>query len=314
MNKPDDLQIDDRWVKSHRGKKNPVDQRLPYATHLEPERAPDGQIEQIGTIFLTNKECPFQCLMCDLWKNTTDQSVQPGAIPHQIDWALNKLQGATSIKLYNSGNFFDAKAIPTTDYRAIADLLQNFNRVIVENHPKLINKHVLNFQQLLAPNLEMAMGLETIHPQVLSQLNKKMTLQDYQRAVLKLRDLGIPARAFILLRPPFLNESEGVVWAQKSIEYAFEIGVQTVAVIPTRRGNGALEHLETHGYFTPPILKSLEQVLRFGIGLKAGNVFADLWDLHLFSSCSKCLALRRERLQLMNLHQEIFPEIDCDCD
>jgi len=66
----------------------------------------------VATIFLTNRECPWRCVMCDLWKNTLIDSVPLGAIPSQIDYALARLPAARQIKLYNSGSFFDTQAIP----------------------------------------------------------------------------------------------------------------------------------------------------------------------------------------------------------
>ena len=313
MRKQVDFQINDHWVQSRRGPHNQVDPRKPYAYLVEEERDNHGGLEQVATVFLTNKECPFKCLMCDLWKNTTTKSVESGAIPAQIEWALSRLPRATSIKLYNSGNFFDINAIPVSDYPAIAELLSEFNRVIVENHPRLINDNTFKFQKLLASELEIAMGLETSHPEVLKKLNKKMTLEHFRQAVEILDRNQITSRAFILLKPPFLDESEGIYWAKRSIEFAFESGVYSVTVIPTRHGNGALNELGELGYFSPPNIKSLEQVLEYGIGLSAGNVFADLWDIELFSSCSKCLENRKARIHQMNLHQVLLPQVACDC-
>ncbi|MGV2341979.1 MAG UNVERIFIED_CONTAM: hypothetical protein LVR18_51130 [Planctomycetaceae bacterium] len=45
--------------------------------------------------------------MCDLWQNTLTETVSPGLIPQQIDFALQRLPHAPHLKLYNSGNFFD---------------------------------------------------------------------------------------------------------------------------------------------------------------------------------------------------------------
>jgi uncharacterized Fe-S cluster-containing MiaB family protein len=140
-----------------------------------------------------------------------------------------------------------------------------------------------------------------------------MTLGDFKQAVNLLKQHGILTRSFILLRPPFLDESEGIFWAEHSLEFAFAAGVQSAVVIPTRRGNGALDQIGELGYFSPPDIRSLELVLAYGIGLNMGNVFADLWDLQLFSSCSECLEQRKDRLHLMNLHQSIYPEVVCTC-
>ena len=298
---------------SQRGIKNPLDPFRPYHQLVETERSAEGEVTSVATIFLTNKECPFRCLMCDLWKNTTDQTVPGGAIPQQIEWALADLPPATSIKLYNSGNFFDTRAIPESDYAAIAGLLSGFETVTVESHPKLLGNRVRQFQKMLAGKLEVALGLETVHPVVLKKLNKRMDLVEFEAAVSFLSQNGISSRAFILLKPPFLNEVEGVTWAKKSIDFAFDVGVECVVVIPTRAGNGALEVLAEKRLFSSPTIYSLERVLDYGIEKNKGRVFADLWDLKKFSTCSHCLEARINRIHQINLSQNGSDPVSCNC-
>ena len=130
--------INNKWIVSNRGKKNAVDPQRPFAWLVEKERSVSGKIEDTAIIFLTNVECPFHCLICDLWKNTTEKPVPVGAIPNQIEWALEQLPEVKHLKLYNSGNFFDQRAIPEKDHIRIASLVSSFETVIVESHPKLI--------------------------------------------------------------------------------------------------------------------------------------------------------------------------------
>jgi len=313
MNKKVEASINNKWIVSTRGKKNHIDPQKPYSWLVEKERTRSGKIEDTGTIFLSNLECPFRCLMCDLWKNTTNKSVRTGDIPNQIEWALKQMPEVKHLKLYNSGNFFDKKAIPEEDYSQIASLLSDFETVIVESHPKFINKKCLLFKEMLKPELEVAIGLETVHLDVLQKLNKQMTLNDFSKAVRFLAKNGIRSRAFILLRPPFLSESEGIFWANKSIDYAFEVGVQCCTVIPVRAGNGAMDILMKKGDFSFPMLSSLERVLEYGIGLSSGRVFADVWDLELFSDCEKCFDERQRRLMTMNLNQKNVDQVACNC-
>ncbi len=301
-------------VVSARGSKNRVDPHIPWAALVEPERAAHGQIVQVATIFLTNRECPLRCLMCDLWKNTTDEPVPSGAIPAQIDHALARLPPAQHIKLYNSGNFFDPLAIPPGDHVAIAERVRGFDNVIVENHPRMCGKACLEFRDSLATRLEVALGLETVHPEVLPTLHKRMSLADFDRAVEFLAASDIVVRAFILLKPPLLNEQEGVEWAFRSIEHAFDVGVSCCSVIPTRAGNGIMEQLQRDGRFAPPTLASLELVLESGIELGRGRVFADLWDAQRLESCSRCRERRIGRLRQMNLNQQVLPRTLCDCE
>lgn len=291
-----------------------MDWHLPYAWNVENERTRSGNVEEVGTIFLTNKECPFQCLMCDLWKNTTDQPVPLGAIPAQIEYALERMSSVKHLKLYNSGSFFDPGAIPRKDYQAIANLLKDFETVIVESHTHFIDERVLHFRDMLNATLQVAIGLETVHPEILSLLNKRMSTDDFRKAVLFLKQNEIESRAFILHQLPFLTLEEGSEWTRKSIDFAFDSGVECCILIPLRAGNGAMDELKQRGDFQLPTVSSLESVLEYGLGLKRGRVFADLWDLEIFSDCDKCLDGRKQRIKTMNFSQKIQNLIVCSCD
>jgi uncharacterized Fe-S cluster-containing MiaB family protein len=259
------------------------------------------------------------------------------------------LPPARHVKLYNSGNFFDRQAIPPEDYAAIAQRVAGFQTVIVENHPALCGRACVEFRDLLRANakrasaesgsremdalkaglqdaprdeavtvqLEVAMGLETVHPGILPRLNKQMTLDDFRRACEFLASESIALRAFILLKPPFLDESECVDWAIKSIEFALDCGVQVCSVIPTRAGNGALELLERDGRFSPPRLAALEETLARGLALAGklgrGRIFVDVWDVERLCECPRCGPQRAARLRQMNLSQKILPAIECPC-
>jgi radical SAM enzyme (TIGR01210 family) len=314
MNEFDGFEVTDKWIVSCRGNKNSVDPQKPYAWIVEKERSHSGTIEDVATIFLTNRECPFHCLMCDLWKNTTDISVPEGAIPAQIEWALNNMPEAKNLKLYNSGSFFDKKAIPEKDYQKIASLISSFDTVIVESHPVFINNDCIRFRDMIKSDLQIAIGLETVNIEILKQLNKRMTPGDFAGSVNFLLEHDIFTRAFILLRPPFVSESEGVFWAERSIDFAFNAGVECCIIIPVRAGNGAMDQLMEKGIFAMPDIRSLEMVLEYGIEQQAGRVFADVWDLKLFSKCDRCLNERINRLTEMNLGQKLISPIKCTCD
>jgi len=280
MSEETDLIAYDKWIVSMRGNKNPVDPQKAYGWLVEKERTISGQIEDTGIIFLTNRECPFHCLMCDLWKNTTDESVPSGAIPAQIEQALSQMPDVKHLKLYNSGSFFDNRAVPMVDYENIASILKDFETVIIESHPRLINNKCLDFRNMLKTELQIALGLETVNKKILGKLNKLMTIDDFSNSVSFLTKHDINTRAFILLKPPFLSESEGVFWAERSLDFAFSSGVECCTVIPVRAGNGAIDLLMNKGDFSLPDIHSLEEVLEYGIGLKAGRVsqILGIWD------------------------------------
>lgn len=294
--------------------KNRVDPDRPW--HFLHESEPDdGEMVAINTLFLTGRECPFRCVMCDLWKNTLDGPTPPGAIPRQIRYALERLPPALRIKLYNSGNFFDRQAVPVDDWPQIATLLKGYERVIVENHPKLCDAQVPRFRDLLGSDLEVALGLETVHPEALRRLNKQMTTDSFAGAVRFLQGHDIRTRAFILLNPPWIaGEEENRRWCLKSVEFAVGLGVETCTIIPTRAGNRAMKSLQENGEFSPPPLRLLEEVFEEALAAGGGRIFVDTWDLHLFSSCEICREKRMDRLGRMNLLQKSLPAVRCSCD
>lgn len=305
---------DDQEILELRPRKQKLDPFKPYHFLHEEEIDSEGIVRKVNTLFLTNKECPFKCIMCDLWKHTLDEPTPSGAIPEQIEYALDRLPEASVIKLYNNGNFFDTKAIPKEDYHGIAELLSGYEHIVVENHPKLCNNNCLEFKNLLKGNLEIAMGLETIHPDVLPKLNKQITTANFSAAASFLLENDIEFRAFILLNPPFLTGTDkNIHWTVKSVDFAFENGAGACSIIPTRAGNGVMEKLQEEGAFVPPTLTALETAFEESLQLRKGRVFADLWDLRQFSSCTHCFENRQARLNKMNLSQEVLPPVSCSC-
>ena len=308
-------------IKAHRPAKNRVREDRPYAWMVESECNSLGELNQVLTLFLTGCECPFQCTMCDLWKNTLDQKTPVGALIEQIQFAFDDLDvdwqdpqsaGISTIKLYNSSNFFDARSVPREDWPAIQELVRQFETVVVENHPAFCGSPVFEFQQGLVGQLEVAVGLETIHPEILPWLNKQMTLAQYQHAVESLVANDIRVRTFILVKPPSLSESEGVHWAVESMKFAFDCGVECCSMVPMRSGNGVMDQLRNSGKFTPPEITSLEQVLAIGLQMKRGRVFMDLWDSEQWLGAACCRQQRLERIAGMNDQQRVLPEVQCD--
>jgi archaeosine synthase beta-subunit len=301
----------DAWIQARRPRRNALDPLRPWAFFVEDERCASGEIVPVATVFLTNRECPWRCLMCDLWRNTLAGETPAGAIPLQIDYALEQMPRTRQIKLYNSGSFFDRKAIPAEDHAAIASRVGAFERVIAECHPALVGDDCLRFRDRLSGRLEVAMGLETVHPEILSRLNKRMTLEQFAAAAERLRANDIDLRVFILVKPPFMSEAEAVEWAARSLDFAFDCGAATATLIPTRAGNGAMEALTARGDFAPPALATVEAAADYGIGLHRGRVFVDLWDLRQRPRCEACHARRVARLHTMNLEQSVLPAVVC---
>jgi radical SAM enzyme (TIGR01210 family) len=306
--------ITDDWVLGQRSPKALLDPMRPYAAVFEEELDAAGALAPTAVVFLTNRECPFRCVMCDLWRNTLDETVPPGAIATQIGAALQQLPPVRQIKLYNAGSFFDPAAIPPSEDADIASIVGGFDRVIVEAHPGFLTgayaERCLRFRDLLRGRLEVAIGLETAHADTLARLNKRMTIESFRRAASFLAEHDIDLRVFVLLNPPFLKGEEAIDWACRSIDLAAECGASVCSVIPTRSGNGAMEALGDA--VEPPRLAALERVVEYGISLHRLRVFADLWDIERFFDC-ECAGQRAARLAIINRTQRVDEAVSCDC-
>ena len=298
--------------------RNAVDPSRPYGFFAEEEPRAGGGTDRVATIFLTNRECPWRCLMCDLWKNTLKAPTPKGAIPAQMRFALERLPSANVLKLYNAGSFFDRAAIRWEDHEEIASLARGFERVVVECHPALVGDSSLRFRDLLGgPQLQLALGLETANEEILKRLNKGMTVADFRTAASFLLRNEISLRVFVLVGLPFSRKEEWADATRMSIEASFRSGAEIVSLIPTRLGNGTMEELQRQGQFVPPTLADLETAIEDflegeeGRARTPGLVLADLWNADALGAPRCCAVSRVNRLRKMNLIQRNLPLPPC---
>jgi radical SAM enzyme (TIGR01210 family) len=304
----------DRRIRSLRPPKPYVDPYVAHGTVLEEERRPDGRIERALTVFLAGAECPFTCSFCDLWRYTIDGPTPPGALVAQLERVLADVAAPfpQRLKLYTASNFFDRRAVPPEDLPELARLAAPFESVTVESHASTIGAGVAAFARMLSGRLEVAMGLETTHPVAAARLNKRLTLERFDRAAGSLAADGIDVRAFVLLGAPYVEPAESVEWTVRTVEHAAAQGAAVVSIIPVRGGNGEMERLEALGEFTPPTLAQLEMALDGCAHITNTVVTADSWDVEKFGRCEACLPARAERLRRINVSGRAEPRIVCD--
>lgn len=307
------LSEEDRRIRALRPARLRVDPWQPLGTIVEDERQPDGNLERVLTVFLAGSECPFTCGFCDLWRQTLDGPTPEGALPTQIRLVLagSDVGSVRRIKLYNASNFFDPRAVPIRDLDEITQLVAPFAGVTVESHARTVGPRCRDFADRLAGRLEVAIGLETIHPVALPRLNKQMDLADFARAAQLLRQAEIGLRVFVLVGTPFVPWQEAVAWSVRSVEYALEHGASVVALIPARGGNGEMERLAATGEYQPPSLADLEAALEQSLRLGGGVVVADLWDADRLPTCLPCQGARLERIRRMNATGQAPAPVAC---
>lgn len=303
----------DRRIRSLRPPKANVSPHEPQGALFEKERRPDGKIEQALTVFLTGAECPFTCSFCDLWQWTIDGPTSTGALTSQLESVLKAFDDPVRdrLKLYNASNFFDQRAVPSEDLPAIAELTAPFAGVTVESHATTIGPQTLAFARQIPGRLEVAVGLETIHPAAAAQLNKRLDLARFDWAARFLSENGVDLRVFVLLGAPYVPADESVAWTVRTVDYAVERGASVVSIIPVRGGNGEMERLQALGHFAPPTLSELEVALDRSMQFRSTVVTADLWDVERLPACEACRSERIERLRRLNVSGNAEPRIAC---
>ena len=307
----------DRRIRALRPPKPAVDAWKAHGSLVEEERRPDGRVERAFTVFLAGAECPFTCSFCDLWRWTLNGPTPAGALPAQLRDTLGAVSPPVPdrLKLYNASNFFDPNAVPPEDVPAIASLAVPFSGVTVESHARTVGERTLSFSGMLAGKLEVAMGLETIHPAAMGPLNKRLSLTRFDVAAGFLTDHEIDLRVFVLLNAPYIPQDEEVEWAVRTVRYAAQRGASVISIIPVRGGNGEVERLQSRGLFAPAKLAGLEAALDACLDLWPTVVTADLWDAERIATCRECGPARVARLGRINLTGRAEPRIACSvCD
>ena len=304
---------EDLRIRSLRPPRRFADSGTAHGSLVEAERRPDGRIEQVLTLFAAGAECPFTCSFCDLWQWAIEGRTPPGALAGQVERAVDTLGGSTPdrFKFYNASNFFDTRAVPTEDVARIAELTRSFRAVTVESHANTIGPAAAAFAERVGGRLEIAIGLETIHPVAMAHLNKRLDLSQFDRAARYLTECDIDLRVFVLLGAPYVPAHESIEWTRRTVEHAADRGAAIVSIIPLRGGNGEMERLRDLGHFAPPTLRELEAALDASLPSSSTAVTADLWDAERLPACELCRPARLERLRLTNMTGAAQPPVAC---
>jgi hypothetical protein len=242
-------------------------------------RGQQPEMTQVLTLLLASSECSLRCTMCDLWRNTLNEPTPPGALPEQIRFGLRYWREQTgrgsggTIKLYNSGNFFDPRTTPSVDDDEILRLCEPFDRVVVENHPLIGTRRLFEFGKRLRGKLEIAVGLECIAPRMLDRLNKRLRPGQFFQFAKHLKEASIDLRVFLIHGLPWLAPAESYAWTIASARFAAAAGARHISLLPCRTGNGFMDRLAREGMFCPPtrkqmrvVMDALENDLRFDHG------------------------------------------------
>ncbi|MBY9010041.1 MAG: archaeosine biosynthesis radical SAM protein RaSEA [Candidatus Lokiarchaeota archaeon] len=229
------------------------------------------------TIILRTRGCSWAlgpgggCSMCGYIQDSTIEKIDQNHIKNQIDFAFQekiseiiKDEEDYVLKIYNSGSFFDDDEISegTRDYiyKKIAKT-PKIREVVIESRVDYVTRENLTQMKSALNNIyiEVAIGLETVNDHIRNvYINKGLFFKDFLEVIHLCKNYGIGVRAYLLFKPPFLNEQSAIDDCVSSILKLAELKVNTISINPLNiQKNTLTEYLFYQNRYRPPWFYSL---------------------------------------------------------
>lgn len=304
-----------------------------------------GEIGKEFTIILRTRGCDWAlgahggCSMCGYIKDANIENVAPTQIKNQFDYALsNKLNEINKdtdnyvLKLFNSGSFLDEGEISENVRRYIYEKIASIGKikeVVLESRVEYItpDKLIEIKRYLKNKYLEIGIGLETIDDYIRNNyINKGLLFSDFKNAIQICKEHNIGVKAYLLFKPPFLNEQGAIDDCENSIKELIELKVNSISINPLNIQKGTFtEFLWFQKRYRPPWYYSLFKCLKRSLSqedLKTVRILSDPSGAGTKRGIHNCLkrecessakeVLRKFVLtqDLRELDKEIF---DCNC-
>ena len=306
------------------------DPREPTRVWLDEDNTPSGVYDSL-TIILNTGGCRWAraggCTMCGY----VAESVEGGTVPHedlmtQVEKCLDHEaehaeEPAGQVKIYTSGSFLDEREVPAETRRAIAETFADRERMVVESLPDFVDREKLADFTDRGVETDVAVGLETATDRVRHDcVNKYFDFAEFEDAASEAVAAGAGVKAYLLMKPPFLSESEAIVDMKRSIRRCGAVdGCHTVSMNPTNvQRHTIVEDLYYNDGYRPPWLWSVATVLEataeedvivvsdpVGHGSDRGP-----------HNCGECDDRVQRAIKDFDLRQDptVFEQVSCDCE
>ena len=291
----------------------------------------DGKLRTRKRIILLTNGCTIgTCTMCP-FPSESSVGVNSQNLINQFDKAFenDSISNYEIVTIFNNGNMFKDSEIPA------AARIHMYNKVrdggakyfVTESLPQFYDEQHHGEAQAHLGNVRLCvfMGLQSANDFIRNTcINTTCTKGNYEKAVKLLLSADYIPHAFLMLKPPFVTESEGVTDVLESLSYLASIDVKTVTICPTRVAPGTLlEKLYDMGDYQPPWNWSVIQVLqvwndRAGVipMVNTSELKSDINpDSVCAYGCPKCHdnTIREIERYLYSRNVEVLENINCDC-
>jgi radical SAM enzyme (TIGR01210 family) len=228
------------------------------------------------------------------------------------------------LNLYNNGSFINDNEIPPEARRGILKKINKnpyIKMLVLETRPEFVTREKISEIKRLIPDkhVELGVGLEIKDDFYRGIcINKGFSLKRFSEAARIITE-QLHLRTYVLLKPLFLTEREGIEQAIETIEHAFEVGATTVSLEACTIQNYTLmKSLYDRELYSPPWLWSILEVLK---GVKTqGKLIVGLFKFFpqpsaVPNNCDQCNEKFMERLVRYNrtLDLKAFSGLTCGC-
>ena len=302
----------------------------PTRVWLDEDNTPDGVYDSL-TIILNTGGCRWAraggCTMCGY----VAESVEGGSVSHedlmtQVEACLDHEdehtdEPAGQIKIYTSGSFLDEREVSAETRQAIAETFADRDRIVVESLPDFIDAAKVTDFTDCGLATDIAVGLETATDRVRHDcVNKYFDFAEFERAAADATAAGAGVKAYLLMKPPFLSETEAVADMKSSIRRCAGVeGCHTVSMNPCNvQRHTMVEDLFHADGYRPPWLWSVCDVLEttadedvlvvsdpVGHGSDRGP-----------HNCGECDDRVQRAIKDFDLRQDpsVFEQVSCPCE
>lgn len=230
----------------------------------------DGAIRNRKRIILLTSGCRVQtCTMCPFPNDTLAGISTQDMIQQFNNVFLNdSVDNYEVITIFNDGNFFnDAEISPDvreTVYRKIQNSTASY--LIVESLPQFATLEKLNSAKryLGKKKLAVFMGLQSSNDVIREiAINTSCTKKAFATASQNMLSRDFIPLAFLMIKPPFLLESEAIEDACESLRYLSDIGVKNATLCPARVAPlTVMQILHQRGLYEPLWIWSVIEILK----------------------------------------------------
>jgi archaeosine synthase beta-subunit len=262
------------------------------------------------------------CSMCGYAKDTLGRSASPEELAEQLSNAVARYHGEPYVKVYTSGSFLDDREVdPESRRRLVRAFSGKARRLLFETLPEFAVAEKLEpLHAAFSGEIEVALGLESTDPTVLGRyIHKNAPPSAYLAAGDRVRSLGLRAKAYLLLKPPYLTESESIRDVVRSVGEAAP-HFDALSVNPVHIQNGTVvEWLFRRGRYRPPWLWSVVESLQAGARERGSSRLVSFPTAGGLPrgphNCGKCDSRVLEAIETASLRQVFEPldELECSC-